>query len=173
VGLKRLLSDLRHHREALLDHCGDAGGHLGGGVPVVGAHGAAALLAGAAGGLMPHQLIDDPGGDAGVLQPGREGVSKVMGAVEINGLQQRVAGRGQRPPTLLTVLTSAGDQLGRDEFAQATWIVVGQGAFGAFTPRLMGRRELFPCLSVELPSTDDRAARESIGVDFHGSVNVS
>jgi hypothetical protein len=67
---------------------------------------------------VPHHLIDDPGGDAGVLQPGREGVAKVVGAVQIHGLQQRVTGRGQRPPTLVTVVTSAGDQLGRDEFAQ-------------------------------------------------------
>jgi hypothetical protein len=32
--LKDLLSDLQNHREALLDRCGDAGGHLRGGVPV-------------------------------------------------------------------------------------------------------------------------------------------
>jgi hypothetical protein len=118
VTLKDLLSDLQHHREALLDGRGDAGGHLRSGVPVMGAHGAAALLAGTAGGLVPHHLVDDPGGDAGVLQPGRKGVAEVVGAMQIHGLQQRVAGRGQRPPTLLTVLTSAGDQLGRDEFAQ-------------------------------------------------------
>ena len=118
MGLKRLLSDFQHHRKALLDRRGDTGGHLGGGVPVVGAHGAAVLLAGAAGGLVPHHLIDDPRGDAGVLQPGREGVAKVVGAAQIHGLQQRVAGPGQRPPPLLTVLTGAGDQLGRDEFVQ-------------------------------------------------------
>jgi hypothetical protein len=61
VGLEGLLGDLQHHREALLDRRCDAGGHLGGGVPVVGAHGAAALVAGAADGLMSHQLVDDPG----------------------------------------------------------------------------------------------------------------
>jgi hypothetical protein len=60
-GLKGLLSDLQHHREALLDGHGDAAGHLRGGVPVVGAHGTAAPLAGAAGGLMAHHLIDHPG----------------------------------------------------------------------------------------------------------------
>jgi hypothetical protein len=42
---------------------------------------------------MPHHLIDDPGRDAGVLKPGREGVPEVMSAVQIHGLQQRVAGR--------------------------------------------------------------------------------
>ena len=57
LGLEGLLSDLQYHREALLDRGGEADGHLGGGVPVVGAHGAAALLAGAAGGLMPHYLV--------------------------------------------------------------------------------------------------------------------
>jgi hypothetical protein len=118
MGLKGPLGDPQHHREALLDRCGDAGGHLRRGVAVVGAHGAAALLAGAAGSLVPHHLIDDPGGDAGVLQPGREAVADVVGAAQVHGLQQRVAGPGQRPPPLLTVLTSAGDQLGRDEFAQ-------------------------------------------------------
>jgi hypothetical protein len=56
------------------------GRHLRGGVPVVGAHGAAALLAAAAGRFMAHQLVDDPGRDAGVLQPGGEGVAEVVGA---------------------------------------------------------------------------------------------
>jgi RNA polymerase sigma-70 factor (ECF subfamily) len=48
-------------------------------------------------------LIDAPGGDAGVFPPGREGVAEVVGAVPVYGLQQRVAGPGQRPPTLLTI----------------------------------------------------------------------
>ena len=64
-------------------------------------------------------LVDDPGRDAGVLQPGREGVAEVVGAIQIHGRRQRVTGRGQRPPPLLTVLTSAGDQLGRGEFGLA------------------------------------------------------
>jgi hypothetical protein len=51
------------------------------------------LLAGTAGGLVPHHLIDDPGRDAAVLQPGRKGVPKVVGTVQIHGLQQRVTGR--------------------------------------------------------------------------------
>ena len=84
---KSLLRDLQHHPEALLDRRGDPGGHLRGGVAVVGAHGASALLAGAAGGLVSHDLVDDPGGDAGVLQPGREGVPEVVGAMQIHGLQ--------------------------------------------------------------------------------------
>ena len=44
---------------------------ISGVVPVVGAYGTAALLAGAAGGLVAHHLIDHPGRDAGVFQPGR------------------------------------------------------------------------------------------------------
>ena len=51
----------------------------GGGVAVVGAHGAAQVLGAAGAGLMAHQLINHPGRDAGVLQPGREGVPEVMG----------------------------------------------------------------------------------------------
>jgi hypothetical protein len=57
VALEGLLRDLQHHFEALLDRGGDAGGHLRGGVPVVGTHGAAPLLAGTAGRLMAHHLI--------------------------------------------------------------------------------------------------------------------
>ena len=118
LGLKGLLSDLQHHREALLDRGRDAGGHLGGGVPVVGAHGAAPLLTEAAGGLVPHHLVDSPGRDAGVLQPGREGVAEIVGAMQIHVLQQRVAGRRQHPPPLLTVLTDTGNQLGGHKLAQ-------------------------------------------------------
>jgi hypothetical protein len=38
--------------------------------------------------------------------------------MQIHGLKQRVAGRGQRPPPRLTVLTGACDQLGRHELVQ-------------------------------------------------------
>ena len=96
MALKGLLGDLQHQPEALLDRHGDAGGHLRSGVPVVGAHGAAPLLAGAAGGLVAHHLVDHPGWNTGVLQPGREGVPEVMGAVQVHGRQQRIADRGQR-----------------------------------------------------------------------------
>jgi hypothetical protein len=34
---------------------------------------------------------------------------KSLEAVQIHGLQQRVAGRGQRPPPLLTALADVGD----------------------------------------------------------------
>jgi hypothetical protein len=116
--LERPLGDLQHQPEPLLDRRGDAAGHLRGGVPVVGPHGAAALLAGAAGRLVPHQLVDHPGRDAGVLQPGREGVPKVVRAAQVHGRQERVASRWQRQPPLLGALTDAGDQVGRQELAQ-------------------------------------------------------
>jgi hypothetical protein len=76
-------------------------------------HGTAPLLAGAAGSFVAHHLVDDRGRDAGILQPGREGVAKVVGAVQIHGLQQRIRGRGQRQPALLSVLADATDQLGK------------------------------------------------------------
>jgi hypothetical protein len=57
---------------------------------------------------MAHQLVDHPGRDAGVLQPSGEGVPKVVGAVQVHGLQQRVADRGQRQPALLAVLAGPG-----------------------------------------------------------------
>jgi hypothetical protein len=67
--------------QALLDCGRDAGGYLGGGVAVVGPDGAApGMPPGPAAGLVAHQLIDDPSGDAGVLQPGREGVAEVWAA---------------------------------------------------------------------------------------------
>ena len=84
MALKGLFGDLQHPPEPLLHRDGDTAGHLRGGVPIVSAHGTAPLLAGPAGRLMPHHLIDDPGRDAGVLQPGCEGVAEVVGAVQIS-----------------------------------------------------------------------------------------
>ena len=81
--------------QALLDRGYDAGGHLWGGVAVVGAHGAAQVLGAAGAGLMAHQLIDHPGRDAGVLQPGRERVAKVVGAMQVDRVQEGIAGDRQ------------------------------------------------------------------------------
>jgi hypothetical protein len=58
-----------HDRQPLLDGVDDPGGHLRGGVPVVGADRAPAKAAAAAG-VVAHQLVDHAGRDAGVLQPG-------------------------------------------------------------------------------------------------------
>jgi hypothetical protein len=90
-----LLSDADDNHQATLDGHDDPGGHLRGGVAVVGTHGAAQVLGAAGAGLVAHELIDHPGRDAGVLQPGREAVPEVMGAAEIDRVQERVSGRGQ------------------------------------------------------------------------------
>jgi hypothetical protein len=95
LGLHHLVSDADDNRQAILDGHDDPGGHLWGGVAVVGTHGAAQVLGAAGAGLVAHQLIDHPGPDAGGLQPGREGVAEVMGVAEIDRVQQRVSGRGQ------------------------------------------------------------------------------
>jgi hypothetical protein len=52
------------------------------------------MAAGPSAGLVAHQLVDHPGWDAGVLQPGREGVAKVVGAVQVDRLQQGMVGAG-------------------------------------------------------------------------------
>jgi hypothetical protein len=44
---------------------------------------------------MAHELIDHSSRDAGVLQPGRKGVPEVMGAAEIDSVQERIAGRDE------------------------------------------------------------------------------
>ena len=47
-------------------------------------------LAAATGGFVAHQLVNDAGQDAGVLQPGCVGVAKVVGAMQIDRLQQGI-----------------------------------------------------------------------------------
>jgi ribosomal protein S5 len=76
------------------------------------------LLADPTGRLMAHHLIDHPGRDAGILQPGREGVAEVVGAVQIHAVQKRVGGGRQRRPSSLVVIAGAGDQVGRHKFGQ-------------------------------------------------------
>jgi hypothetical protein len=93
--LEGLLSHAEHDCQPPVNGVDNAHGHLRGGVPVVGAHGAALLLA-AAGGLVTHQLIDHPRRDAGVLQPGRVGVAEVVGAVQVDRIQEGVALDRQR-----------------------------------------------------------------------------
>jgi hypothetical protein len=39
---------------------------------------------------MAHHLVNDPGGDAGVLQPGREGVAEVVRAVQVQSMMRPV-----------------------------------------------------------------------------------
>jgi hypothetical protein len=67
-----------------LDH---PGGHLRGGVPIAGADAAATLQLPTATALVAHELIDDPRRDAGVLQPGREAVPKIVGSAQLQMLK--------------------------------------------------------------------------------------
>jgi hypothetical protein len=60
-------------------------------MPVVGAHGTAQALVAAAGGFVAHQFIDYSSWDAGVLQPSGERVAEVMGPMQVDGIQERVA----------------------------------------------------------------------------------
>jgi hypothetical protein len=81
VTLNRQLRYSEHDRQSLLNGVNSPGGHLRGGVPVVGAHGAALMLSAVTGCFVAHQLVDDPGRDAGVFQLGGKGVAKVVGAM--------------------------------------------------------------------------------------------
>jgi hypothetical protein len=62
-----------------------------------------------AAGLVAHQLIDHPGRDAGVLQPGREGVPGFVGAVQVDRLKQGMLGgcRSIHRPVRASAATSA------------------------------------------------------------------
>jgi hypothetical protein len=42
-----------------------------------------------------HQLVDHPRGDAGIFQPGREGVAQVVGTMQVK-VGQVLAGGGDR-----------------------------------------------------------------------------
>ena len=81
----------------------------------MGADGAGLMPSGPSAGLVAYELVDDSSGDAGVFQPGREGVAKVVGAVQVDRLQQGVLGAGQqRPPLRLGVGGGgAGGELGK------------------------------------------------------------
>jgi hypothetical protein len=95
LGLHHLLGNADDNHQASLDRRDHPGGCLGGGMAVVGAHGAAEVLGAAGAGRMTHQLIDHSGRDAFVPQPGRKGVPEVMGTAEVDRVQERIAGRGE------------------------------------------------------------------------------
>ena len=63
-----------------LDH---SGGHGVSGVPVAGADPAATVQLPMPAALVAHEFVDHAGGDAGVLQPGREGVPEVVRATQV------------------------------------------------------------------------------------------
>jgi hypothetical protein len=87
-------------------------------VPVVRAHGAAQALSATAAGLVAHQLIDNSSRDAGVLQPGGERVAEVMGAVEVDGVQERVAWGWERRPATDLPFVGWSDQAGCGELIE-------------------------------------------------------
>jgi hypothetical protein len=69
----------------------------------VGPDGTGLMPSGPPAGLMAHQLVDDPSGDAGIFQPGREGVAEVVGAVQVDRLPaagggRLAAARSEQPP---------------------------------------------------------------------------
>ena len=70
--------DLESERQPSVERLDDSGGHLWGGVPVAGADAAATLQLPTAAALVTHELIDHPGRDAIVLQPGRKAVPKIV-----------------------------------------------------------------------------------------------
>jgi hypothetical protein len=129
VTLNRQLRYCEHDRQPLLHGLNDPSGHLRGGVPVVGADRAPAEVAAAAAGLVAHQFVDHPGGDAGVLQPGRVGVAEVVGAVQLDRVQQGVLGDWQRRPLagqlVLVVVVDCG-QAGGVQLAMAAATVAGR-----------------------------------------------
>jgi hypothetical protein len=140
----------QHHRQALLDRGQEAGGHLRGGVPVVGADGAAPVPPGPAAGLVAHHLVDDPGRDAGVLQPGREGVPKVVGAVEVDRIQQRMVGGWPERPACRRAVAGGGAGLGellegtadgRDRAGAPLGAQLGGELLGAERPTVTQRRQ--------------------------------
>src|SRR5215213_11564573 len=74
-----------------LDH---SDSHGVGGVPVAGADPAAAVQFTVPATLVAHEFVDHPGRDAGVLQPGREGVPEVVGATELEVFEVGALDRG-------------------------------------------------------------------------------
>jgi hypothetical protein len=88
--LQSFLSNAEHNGKPRFDRRNDPSGHLGRGMPVLGAYGTAQALAAAAGGLVSHQLIDHSSRDAIVLQPSGERVAEVMRPMQVDGIQERV-----------------------------------------------------------------------------------
>ena len=77
------LGDPQHYRQRFIDGGHDPDGHLRRGVLVAGANAAPAVDLGMAAALVPHQLIDHPGGNAGILQPSGEPVAHVVRGVQV------------------------------------------------------------------------------------------
>jgi hypothetical protein len=83
--------DLEGERQPCVERLDDSGGHLWGGVSVAGADAATTLELPAAAALVTHELIDHPSRDAGIFQPGRKAVPKIVRSTKL-----QVAGHGRR-----------------------------------------------------------------------------
>ena len=77
------MRDLEDKRQPEVDRLDDPGRHLLGGVPVAGADAAATVQLPAAAALVAHQLINHPGRDPFILQPGREAVPEIVGSAKL------------------------------------------------------------------------------------------
>jgi hypothetical protein len=91
VQLQDCLHDLDHDHDPFLDRGGHADGHLRGGVAVPCTDAAPAIEFPVAAALVPHEFVDHPSRDAGVLQPGREGVAQVVGTVQTRSARSWLA----------------------------------------------------------------------------------
>jgi hypothetical protein len=100
----------------------------------MGAHGAAQALPATAGGLVAHQFIDCSSRDAGVLQPGGERVAEVMGAVEVDGVQERVAWSWERRPATDLLFVGWSDQAGCGELIERALLASMAGSIGMGVP---------------------------------------
>jgi hypothetical protein len=81
VQLEDRLGALDHDDQPFLDRGGHADGHLRGGVAIARTDATPALQLPVAAPLVAHQLVDHPSGNAGVFQPGREGVAQIVGTM--------------------------------------------------------------------------------------------
>ena len=105
--ISALAQQIRSNRpcatKALVQRRGHPGHHRRGRLPIDTAHRAAAGVAVAAATGVAHQLINDPRGDGGILQPRREGMPQVMRAPQVEMGEVGPPGPGRtrssgRPP---------------------------------------------------------------------------
>jgi hypothetical protein len=134
---------------------------ISGVVSVVGAHGAASVLTGAARGLVAHEFVDDPGRDAGVLQPSRVGVAEVVGAMQVDRVQQGVAldrQRGTAAGEFVLVLDVDRSQAGAVQLPQ---VDRNRGRLGGAAGHGQSSRELVDTLRP--PSRRSFSTRRPVG----------
>jgi hypothetical protein len=107
-----LCGNRQRDRQPLLDRSHDASLHLIGGMAITQADRAAVAAALSAG--MVHEFVDHAGGDAGILEPGREGMPQVVRAAQLQAIEAVVSWRiCCRPAWLSVVGILPGHQAGR------------------------------------------------------------